>query len=116
MRTRKWSALLAAVIAMTGLSNITLAADYTTGLTGSYRKDNRLVKGDGSSVKKSGIVRFMILADAISPFRLQTLMRFLFQHRDRVSLLTTSVQMEVKERLRFAARIQYQMAWVMLPV
>ena len=54
MRTRKWSALLAAVIAMTGLSNITLAADYTTGLTGSYRKDNRLVKGDGSSVKKSG--------------------------------------------------------------
>lgn len=45
MRTRKWSALLAAVIAMTGLSNITLAADYTTGLTGSYRKDNRLVKG-----------------------------------------------------------------------
>ena len=54
MRTRKWSALLAAVIAMTGLSNITLAADYTTGLTGSYRKDNRLVKGDGSSVQKSG--------------------------------------------------------------
>ena len=54
MRTRKWSALLAAVIAMTGLSNITLAADYTTGLTGSYRKDNRLVQGDGSSVKKSG--------------------------------------------------------------
>ncbi len=54
MRTRKWSALLAAVIAMTGLSNITLAADYTTGLTGSYRKDNRLVIGDGSSVKKSG--------------------------------------------------------------
>lgn len=54
MRTRKWSALLAAVIAMTGLSNITLAADYTTGLTGSYRKDYRLVKGDGSSVQKSG--------------------------------------------------------------
>ena len=54
MRTRKWSALLAAVIAMTGLSNITLAADYTTGLTGAYRADNKLVKGDGSSVKKSG--------------------------------------------------------------
>lgn len=54
MRTRKWSALLAAVIAMTGLSNITLAADYTTGLTGAYRADNQLVKGDGSSVKKSG--------------------------------------------------------------
>ena len=41
MRTRKWSALLAAVIAMTGLSNITLAADYTTGLTGAYRVDNK---------------------------------------------------------------------------
>lgn len=54
MRTRKWSALLAAVIAMTGLSNITLAADYTTGLTGAYRADNKLVKGNGSSVKKSG--------------------------------------------------------------
>lgn len=54
MRTRKWSALLAAVIAMTGLSNITLAADYTTGLTGAYRADNKLVKGDGSSVKRSG--------------------------------------------------------------
>ncbi len=45
MRTRKWSALLAAVIAMTGLSNITLAADYTTGLTGAYKADNNLVKG-----------------------------------------------------------------------
>ena len=54
MRTRKWSALLAAVIAMTGLSNITLAADYTTGLTGAYRADNKLVRGDGSSVKRSG--------------------------------------------------------------
>ena len=54
MRTRKWSALLAAVIAMTGLSNITLAADYTTGLTGAYRVDNKLVRGDGSSVKQSG--------------------------------------------------------------
>lgn len=55
MRTRKWSALLAAVIAMTGLSNITLAADYTTGLTGAYKADNKLVKeGDGSSVKQSG--------------------------------------------------------------
>ena len=54
MRTRKWSALLAAVIAMTGLSNITLAADYTTGLTGAYRADNKLVRGDGSSVKQSG--------------------------------------------------------------
>ena len=54
MRTRKWSTLLAAVIAMTGLSNITLAADYTTGLTGAYRADNKLVKGDGSSVKRSG--------------------------------------------------------------
>ena len=40
---------------MTGLSSsITLAADYTTGLTGAYRADNKLVKGDGSSVKKSG--------------------------------------------------------------
>ena len=54
MRTKKWSTLLATVIAMTGLSNITLAADYTTGLTGAYRADNKLVKGDGSSVKKSG--------------------------------------------------------------
>ena len=55
MRTKKWSTLLAAVIAMTGLSSsITLAADYTTGLTGAYRADNKLVKGDGSSVKKSG--------------------------------------------------------------
>ena len=54
MRTRKWSALLAAVIAMTGLSNITLAADYTTGLTGSYRADKKLLKGDGSSVIQSG--------------------------------------------------------------
>ena len=54
MRTKKWSTLLAAVIAMTGLSNITLAADYTTGLTGAYRADHKLVKGDGSSVKKSG--------------------------------------------------------------
>lgn len=54
MRTRKWSALLAAVIAMTGLSNITLAADYTTGLTGAYEDDNELVKGDGSSVIQSG--------------------------------------------------------------
>ena len=54
MRTRKWSALLAAVIAMTGLSNITLAADYTTGLTGAYKADNKLVRGDGSSVKRSG--------------------------------------------------------------
>ena len=54
MRTRKWSALLAAVIAMTGLSNITLATDYTTGLTGAYRVDNKLVRGDGSSVKQSG--------------------------------------------------------------
>lgn len=54
MRTRKWSALLAAVIAMTGLSNITLAADYTTGLTGAYRADNKLVRGDGSSVTRSG--------------------------------------------------------------
>ena len=54
MRTKKWSALLAAVIAMTGLGNITLAADYPTGLTGSYRADHKLVKGDGSSVKKSG--------------------------------------------------------------
>ena len=40
---------------MTGLSSsITLAADYTTGLTGAYRADHKLVKGDGSSVKKSG--------------------------------------------------------------
>ena len=54
MRTKKWSTLLAAVIAMTGLSSITLAADYTTGLTGAYRADHKLVKGDGSSVKKSG--------------------------------------------------------------
>ena len=55
MRPKKWSTLLAAVIAMTGLSSsITLAADYTTGLTGAYRADNKLVKGDGSSVKKSG--------------------------------------------------------------
>ena len=54
MRTKKWSALLAAVIAMTGLSNITLAADYTTGLTGSYRADKKLLKGDGSSVIQSG--------------------------------------------------------------
>lgn len=54
MRTRKWSALLAAVIAMTGLSNITLAADYTTGLTGAYGDDNELVKVDGSSVIQSG--------------------------------------------------------------
>lgn len=55
MRTKKWSTLLAAVIAMTGLSSsITLAADYTTGLTGAYRADYKLVKGDGSSVKKSG--------------------------------------------------------------
>ena len=55
MRTKKWSTLLAAVIAMTGLSSsITLAADYTTGLTGAYRADRKLVKGDGSSVKKSG--------------------------------------------------------------
>ena len=54
MRIRKWSALLAAVIAMTGLSNITLAADYTTGLTGSYRADKKLLKGDGSSVIQSG--------------------------------------------------------------
>ena len=55
MRTKKWSTLLAAVIAMTGLSSsITLAADYTTGLTGAYRADNKLVRGDGSSVKKSG--------------------------------------------------------------
>ena len=55
MRTKKWSTLLAAVIAMTGLSSsITLAADYTTGLTGAYKADNKLVKGDGSSVKKSG--------------------------------------------------------------
>ena len=54
MRTKKWSTLLAAVIAMTELSSITLAADYTTGLTGAYRADHKLVKGDGSSVKKSG--------------------------------------------------------------
>ena len=54
MRTKKWSALLAAVIAMTGLGNITLAADYTTGLTGSYRADKKLLKGDGSSVIQSG--------------------------------------------------------------
>ena len=55
MRTKKWSTLLAAVIAMTGLSSsITLAADYTTGLTGAYRADHKLVKGDGSSVIKSG--------------------------------------------------------------
>ena len=56
MRTKKWSTLLAAVIAMTGLSSsITLAADYTTGLTGAYKADNQLVKkGDGSSVKRSG--------------------------------------------------------------
>ena len=54
MRTKKWSTLLAAVIAMTGLSNITLAADYTTGLTGAYKADNKLVEGDGSSVKRSG--------------------------------------------------------------
>ncbi len=52
MRLR--SALLAAVIAMTGLGNITLAADYTTGLTGSYRADKKLLKGDGSSVIQSG--------------------------------------------------------------
>ena len=114
MRTRKWSALLAAVIAMTGLSNITLAADYTTGLTGAYEDDNELVKGEVQSYNR-GIVRFMILADAISPFRLQTLMRFLLEKRKRVSLLTTPMQMEVKERLRFAARIQTQMAWV-IPV
>ena len=31
-----------------------MAADYTTGLTGAYRADNKLVKGDGSSVKQSG--------------------------------------------------------------
>ena len=54
MRTKKWSALLAAVIAMTGLGNITLAADYTTGLTGSYRADKKLLKGDGNSVIQSG--------------------------------------------------------------
>lgn len=54
MRTKKWSALLAAVIAMTGLGNITLAADYTTGLTGSYRTDKKLLKGDGNSVIQSG--------------------------------------------------------------
>lgn len=54
MRTKKWSALLAAVIAMTGLGNITLAADYTTGLTGSYRADKKLLKGEGSSVIQSG--------------------------------------------------------------
>ena len=44
MRTKKWSTLLAAVIAMTELSSITLAADYTTGLTGAYRADHKLVK------------------------------------------------------------------------
>ena len=54
MRTRKWTTLLAAVIAMTGVSNITLAADYTTGLTGAYRADKKLLKGDGSSVIQSG--------------------------------------------------------------
>ena len=54
MRTKKWTTLLAAVIAMTGVSNITLAADYTTGLTGAYRADKKLLKGDGSSVIQSG--------------------------------------------------------------
>ena len=55
MKTGKWSALLAAVIAVTSLgSSVTWAADYTQGLEGSYRKDNKLVKGDGSSVQQSG--------------------------------------------------------------
>lgn len=55
MKTGKWSVLLAAVIAMTSLgSSVTWAADYTEGLTGAYRKDNKLVKGDGSSVIQSG--------------------------------------------------------------
>lgn len=31
-----------------------MAADYTTGLTGSYRADKKLLKGDGSSVIQSG--------------------------------------------------------------
>jgi len=50
MRTKKWSALLAAVIAMTGLSNITLAADYTTGLTGVVDNDQPLLMGAGNTV------------------------------------------------------------------
>ena len=52
MRTKKWSTLLAAVIAMTGLSSsITLAADYTTGLTGAYRADNKLVKVSDTDIR-----------------------------------------------------------------
>lgn len=54
IKTGKWSTLLAALVLTTGLSGVAQAADYTQGLTGAYRSDNKLVKGDGSSVKKKG--------------------------------------------------------------
>lgn len=53
-KTGKWSTLLAALVLTTGLSGVVQAADYTQGLTGAYKTDNKLVKGDGSSVKKQG--------------------------------------------------------------
>lgn len=54
IKTGKWSTLLAALVLTTGLSGVVQAADYTQGLTGAYKTDNKLVKGDGSSVKKQG--------------------------------------------------------------
>lgn len=50
MRTRKWSALLAALVLTTGLSSVVQAADYTQGLTGVVGEDQPLLMGAGNTV------------------------------------------------------------------
>ena len=53
-KIKKYSVLLTALVLTTGWNGMVQAASYTEGLTGAYRTDNKLVRGDGSSVKQQG--------------------------------------------------------------